>query len=170
MYKAALNQEGDALVLTALEGVIPANSAVILKGTAEGTAAISYSNETPTANMEGNILEGTSERVTTESLKTEETNTLYAFNKNASVFMPYTGEYFPAGKAFFQTATSPQQVPSAIRIEQENHTATDMEIVEGQKSKVKDRGEKFIRDGVLYILYDGLLYDALGRKILIVNY
>ena len=170
VYKAALNQEGDALVLTALEGVIPANSAVILKGTAEGTAAISYSNETPTANMEGNILEGTSERVTTESLKTEETNTLYAFNKNASVFMPYTGEYFPAGKAFFQTATSPQQVPSAIRIEQENHTATDMEIVEGQKSKVKDRGEKFIRDGVLYILYDGLLYDALGRKILIVNY
>ena len=165
VYKAALNQEGDALVLTALEGVIPANSAVILKGTAEGTAAISYSNETPTANMEGNILEGTSERVTTESLKEEETNTLYAFNKNASVFMPYTGEYFPAGKAFFQTATSPQQAPSAIRIEQENHTATDMEIVEGQKTKVKDRGEKFLRDGVLYILYDGLLYDALGRKI-----
>ena len=181
VYKAALNQEGDALVLTALEGVIPANSAVILKGTAEGTAAISYSNETPTANMEGNILEGTPKRVTTESLKEEETNTLYAFNKNASVFMPYTGEYFPAGKAFFQTATSPQQAPSAIRIEQENHTATDMEIVEGQreaivplegkeKSKVKGRGEKFIRDGVLYILYDGLLYDALGRKILIVNY
>ena len=165
VYKAALNQEGDALVLTALEGVIPANSAVILKGTAEGTAAISYSNETPTANMEGNILEGTPERVTTESLKEEETNTLYAFNKNASVFMPYTGEYFPAGKAFFQTATSPQQAPSAIRIEQENHTATDVQTVEGQKSKVKDRGEKFIRDGVLYILYDGLLYDALGRKI-----
>ena len=170
VYKAALNQEGDALVLTALEGVIPANSAVILKGTAEGTAAISYSNETPTANMEGNILEGTPKRVTTESLKEEETNTLYAFNKNASVFMPYTGEYFPAGKAFFQTAASPQQAPSAIRIEQENHTATDMEIVEGQESKVKGRGEKFLRDGVLYILYDGLLYDALGRKILIVNY
>ena len=170
VYKAALNQEGDALVLTALEGVIPANSAVILKGTAEGTAAISYSNETPTANMEGNILEGTPKRVTTESLKEEETNTLYAFNKNASVFMPYTGEYFPAGKAFFQTAASPQQAPSAIRIEQENHTATELQTVEGQKSKVKDRGEKFIRDGVLYILYDGLLYDALGRKILIVNY
>ena len=165
VYKAALNQEGDALVLTALEGVIPANSAVILKGTAEGTAAISYSNETPTANMEGNILEGTSKRVTTESLKEEETNTLYAFNKNASVFMPYTGEYFPAGKAFFQTAASPQQAPSAIRIEQENHTATELQTVEGQKSKVKDRGEKFLRDGVLYILYDGLLYDALGRKI-----
>lgn len=165
VYKAALNQEGDALVLTALEGVIPAYSAVILKGTAEGTAAISYSNETPTANMEGNILEGTSERVTTESLKEEETNTLYAFNKNASVFMPYTGEYFPAGKAFFQTATSPQQAPSAIRIEQENHTATELQTVEGPKSKVKGRGKKFIRDGVLYILYDGLLYDALGHKI-----
>ena len=42
---------------------------------------------------------------------------------------------------------------------------TDVEIVEGHESKVKGRGEKFLRDGVLYILYDGLLYDALGRKI-----
>lgn len=163
VYKAALNQEGDALVLTELEGVIPANSAVILKGTAEGTAAISYSNETPTANMEGNILEGTPEQVTTESLKTEETNTLYAFDKNASVFIPYMGEYFPAGKAFFQTAAT--QTPSDIHIEQENHITTDLQTVEDSKSKLQGRGEKFLRDGVLYFLYDGLLYDALGRKI-----
>ena len=164
VYKAALNQEGDALVLTELEGVIPANSAVILKGTAEGTAAISYSNETPTANMEGNILEGTPEQVTTESLKTEETNTLYAFDKNASLFMPYMDEYFPAGKAFFQTAAATQTL-SDIRIEQENHNATDLQTVEDPKSKLQGRGEKFLRDGVLYFLYDGLLYDALGRKI-----
>jgi hypothetical protein len=40
---------------------------------------------------------------------------------------------------------------------------TDVENVRGQMEDV--RCEKVLRDGVLYILYDGLLYDALGRKI-----
>lgn len=42
---------------------------------------------------------------------------------------------------------------------------TDVEIVEGQESKVKGRGEKFLRDGRLYIRCDGVIYDVLGRNV-----
>ena len=51
------------------------------------------------------------------------------------------------------------------RVEIDNAPAitTDVEIVGGQMEDV--RCEKVLRDGVLYILRDGIVYDVLGRKI-----
>jgi hypothetical protein len=40
---------------------------------------------------------------------------------------------------------------------------TDLEENEGEG--VDGRVEKFVRNGVLYILHDGVLYDATGRKV-----
>ena len=72
-----------------------------------------------------------------------------------------------ACRAYFELEST-AQAPDRIILNFNNNApaiTTDVEIVEGQKSKVKGRGEKVLRDGVLYILRDGIVYDVLGRKI-----
>jgi len=46
----------------------------------------------------------------------------------------------------------------------EEQTATDMQAVEQTPTAVK-----FIQDGSLYILRDGILYDAMGKMVKHVN-
>ncbi len=155
-YKAKLNAGGDALELTSLSGIIPANSAVILVGSADATVTLSYTNETATADMTNNILEGTAVRTTTASLKTKAN--FYAFDKTDNKFKIYNGANFPANKAFFQTGGS--LAPSAIRIEFEENGATDIKSVEEKETAVK-----FFDGGRILIMKNGVVYDALGRVI-----
>ena len=155
-YKAKLNAGGDALELTSLSGIIPANSAVILVGSADATVTLSYTNETATADMTNNILEGTAVRTTTASLKTKAN--FYAFDKTDNKFKIYNGTNFPANKAFFQTGGS--LAPSAIRIEFEENGATDIKSVEEKETAVK-----FFDGGRILIMKNGVVYDALGRVI-----
>ena len=155
-YKAELNAGGDALELTSLSGIIPANSAVILVGSAGATATLSYTNDAATAVMTNNILEGTAVRTTTASLKTKDN--FYAFDKTDNKFKIYNGTNFPANKAFFQTGGS--LAPSAIRIEFEENGATDIKSVEEKETAVK-----FFDGGRILIMKNGVVYDALGRVV-----
>jgi hypothetical protein len=61
---------------------------------------------------------------------------------------------------------SAAQAPDRIILNFNNNApaiTTDVENVRGQMEDV--RCEKVLRDGVLYILRDGIVYDVLGRKI-----
>lgn len=154
-YKAALNAEGDALELTSLSGIIPANAGIILAGTKGAEYTITYTAENATTITE-NILEGTTAEVTRTSIQTQEN--FYAFDKTDNTFKKYTGINFPANRAYFQTGAT--LAPSAIRIIDENNDATNIDAIEAT-----DEAVKFILDGKLFIKKDGVVYDALGRVV-----
>ena len=149
-YKAALS--GSSLVLTELSGIIPAGGGVIIMGDKGATVTISYSPLDETADMSDNILEGTTSYGARPQTKTN----FYAFDKTDNKFKIYTGTNFPANKAFFQT-DAPVAAP-VIRIFNEENNATDIESLSSE-----DKAVKFIRNGRILILRDGITYDALGR-------
>ena len=153
-YKAALNAEGTTLNLTELNRVIPAGTAVILKGTANSTATISYTTYAAEANIDGNILQGTTARTLLSSLQTQAN--FYAFDKTANVFKIYNGMYFPAGKAYFETGDD--LAPSIIRVVDEENNATNLENLDST-----EKAQKFFENGQLFILKNGITYDLLGR-------
>ena len=70
-----------------------------------------------------------------------------------------------ACRAYFELESA-AQAPDRIILNFNNNApaiTTDVENVRGQMEDV--RCEKVLRDGVLYILRDGIVYDVLGRKI-----
>lgn len=70
----------------------------------------------------------------------------------------------PAGKAYLETAsaleTGGPNAPAVIRILDEENNATSFERIDGKNDAIK-----FFENGQLYILREGVVYDALGRKI-----
>lgn len=150
-YKAALS--GSSLVLTELSGIIPAGVGVIIMGTKEATATISYSPLEATADMSSNILEGTTSYGARPQTKTK----FYAFDKTDNKFKIYTGTNFPANKAFFQTDDA-VSAPSAIRIEFEENIVTDIKSIEQT-----DTVTKFFDGSRVLIKKNGRVYDVTGR-------
>lgn len=69
------------------------------------------------------------------------------------------GATIPAGKAYLDTGTAP--APSIIRLVDDETGATNIWNVE----ETTDKAVKFIENGKLYILRDGITYDALGRVV-----
>ncbi len=116
-YKASLAD--NKLTLTEVTGVIPANEGVILAGTKGATATIAYTNNTATAEMEGNDLKGTTARVLTSTLKGEYAHFL-AFQKTTNTFKEYNGTNFPANKAYVVTNDTEGREFEMIFGEQEN--------------------------------------------------
>ena len=51
-----------------------------------------------------------------------------------------------------------------LEINIERSSATDIEGIEG--GNLKDgNAHKFVRDGIMYILRDGVIYDAVGQRV-----
>ncbi|MGN0221982.1 MAG: hypothetical protein ACI4BA_07675 [Prevotella sp.] len=96
-YKAQIS--GNNLVLTALEGIIPAGSGVIVAGEKGAAVTVEYVADDATADMDGNELKGT-----TVCTKTSDLQGVYQYlmvlQKSTNKFVSYTGEYFPANKAY----------------------------------------------------------------------
>lgn len=157
-YKASLSPEGDVLNLSSISGVIPAGVGIILGGTAGATATISYTGEDATS-VSGNVLRGTTSSQTTTSLYSEG-QTFYAYDKSDNKFKIYNGTNFPANKAYFIVESGAGSAPSAIRIEFEENNATSIDAIEANEKAVK-----FIENGKLLILKDGVVYDATGRVV-----
>ena len=95
-YKAAVS--GSNLVLTALDGVIPANTAVIIAGEGSADYTITYVSDAATADVTGNELLGTAVRTETATLAGSKQ--LLALESASATFKEYTGTYFPACKAY----------------------------------------------------------------------
>ena len=157
-YKASLSPEGDVLNLSSISGVIPAGVGIILGGTAGATATISYTGEDATS-VSGNVLRGTTSSQTTTSLYSEG-QTFYAYDKSDNKFKIYNGTNFPANKAYFIVESGAGSAPSAIRIEFEENNATSIDAIEAN-----EKAMKFIENGKLLILKDGVVYDATGRVV-----
>ncbi len=124
-YKASIAD--NKLTLTEVTGVIPANAGVVLAGTTGATATIAYTNNTATADMEGNDLKGTTARVLTSTLKGEYAHFL-AFQKTTNTFKEYNGTNFPANKAYVVTNDAPSREFEMIFGDQDNNeqgTETD---------------------------------------------
>ena len=155
-YKAALS--GDVLTLSEISGVIPAGVGIILGGTAGATATISYTGEDATT-VSGNVLQGTTSSQTTTSLYSEG-QTFYAYDKSDNKFKIYNGTNFPANKAYFIVESGAGSAPSAIRIEFEENNVTSIDAIGANEKAVK-----FIENGKLFILKNGVVFDAIGNVV-----
>ena len=150
-YKAAL--EGTTLTLTALEGVIPANTGVIIAGEEAAAYTISYVADAATADVTSNDLTGVTVRTATSTLAG--TSTLLALNSTAATFQEYTGEYFPANKAYLLTTALAREIGISFA----DNTATGIQNVENSSDTTV---KKYIKNGRLVIKSANGEYSAAG--------
>ncbi len=149
--------EGE-LTLKAFSGanadVVPAGHAVILK--ASSAASFTVTTTAATAfdmtGIENDLIgsTGTSANANTYVLA-------YQGSPAATGFFKMTSGIIPAHKAYLDL-TSGGGAPSAIRVVEENNNATSIEAIEEAEKAVK-----FLENGQIYILREGVVYDALGR-------
>ena len=96
-----------------------------------------------------------------ESLTANDRTKLY-LGENDNLYWPDADVTVHAFRAYFVVDLGASAAPE-LRIVTNLNDATGVAEVRGQMSDV--RAEKFIENGVLYILRDGVVYDALGRII-----
>lgn len=149
-YTAVYNGS-DAVTLSALaaDAVIPANAGIILKGTEGETVTIMASDDDAVA-IANNDLVGVVTPIAA-------TAGMYVLSTNAGVtaFNPcQVGLEIPAHKAYISISSN---APSIIRIIE---NATNIENVEANEEAVK-----FMQDGKLYIMKNGVLYNAVGAVV-----
>jgi predicted nucleic acid-binding Zn-ribbon protein len=160
VYKAKVNTNKDAVVLTALDAnaVIPANTGIILKGTEGETVTIMATDNNATTISENDLLGTTAEIDAPTNAYVISTNVVNEVNVTA--FNPCGAELkIPAHKAYLVIeGANPQAAP--IRIIMEGQNATNIENLEGAEEAVK-----FIENGKLFIRKNGVIYDATGAVV-----
>ena len=139
-YKAVVT--GNKMVLTSLDGIVPANEGVVIAGTKGATATITYTTEEATADVYGNALLGTTERTLTSELKDSAAKFL-TLQKSSSKFIQYTGTYFPAYKAYLLLDSNTHSLDLVF----DNPTA----INGVTETEAKAAPVKVIKNGKLYI-------------------
>ena len=153
-YKAGLS--GTTLTLTALDGVIPANTGVIIAGEEAAAYTISYVSDAATADVSGNDLAGVTERTETSTLAGS--SKLLALNSNEATFQEYTGAYFPANKAYLLTTAGAREYVLAF---DGGNTTAIKEIDSNSNTSVK----KYLKNGRLIIKSANGEYDVTGVHI-----
>ena len=156
VYKGVL--DGSTLKLYQYSSnIIPANTAVVLKSD-EAISVAASSSDAGTAEGGESSLTGT---LTPKDASTITEGTLCVLGQSEGVsgFYAFTGATLAANKAYLVVpAATP--APAIIRFEEEENNATDIHSLEGNAEVVK-----FIQNGQLLILRDGITYDALGRVV-----
>ena len=151
---------GAAGVLTktsVMSGTVPANTGLLLKAP-EGTVTIPAVESSDT-DVSSNILTGVTEATGIAAgvgwvLMNDATNGL-GFYQNANAFtVGANTAYIPVSKL---PVPSPG-APARFLLEDEVNGATDIQSIESA-----DKAVKFIENGRILILRDGITYDALGR-------
>ncbi len=156
VYKAAYDEQQNAIVLTEVENaVVPANAGIILKGTEGATVTITPSNATASTfsnNQLVGVLAPTEAEANWYVLATDlDHDGLTKFHAcQADITIPANKAYMVIGEA-----TAP-----AVRIIFAENGATDIKSIEDSEKAVK-----FIENGKLYIQKDGVVYDATGAKV-----
>ena len=160
-YKASLDE--DAITLTKIEGVVPANNGVIIVGDPGSDATIIYTSDEATADMSGNILYGTTVRTLTETLKGNADKFL-TLQKSTSKFIEYTGTYFPANRAYytFNTSTGSKALSFGIKFAETTSIKNAEAVTSVNEAKV---GKKFFVNGRLIILTEKGYVNALGQAV-----
>lgn len=160
-YKATVS--GNNLVLTEIDGVIPAGSGVVVVGEKGANVTVKYTAEEATANMAGNELKGTSVRTQTSELKGAATY-LMMLQKSTSAFVSYTGEYFPANKAYVLVGGGANAVKSLSIVFGDEASATGINSVNVKETKVAE-GTKHIINGQIVIKTQNGYMNLMGVKV-----
>ena len=160
-YKAKVS--GSNLVLTEIDGVIPAESGVVVVGEKGANVTVKYTAEEATADMAGNELKGTSVRTKTSELKGTATH-LMMLQKSTSAFVSYTGEYFPANKAYVLVGGGANAVKSLSIVFGDEASATGINSVNVKETKVAE-GTKHIINGQIVIKTQNGYMNLMGVKV-----
>jgi len=139
-YKAKVNV--DKIELTALEGVIPANTGVIIAGDDGATYTLSYVPDEATAVVTDNELKGVTVRTLTSTLAGS--STLLALNSSKAEFQSYTGTYFPAAKAYILVPSASRQLKISF--------ADEVTAIKGVSfAENNSAAKKYLKDGKMVI-------------------
>ena len=142
-YAATIS--GSKLTMSAIEGVIPANTGVVLAG--EKNANVIIENTTADATtVSNNDLKGTTAAALTADLKGDATKFL-AFRTTTSTFTPYGGTNFPANKAYI--LLDGDNAP--LSLEMVFDEATGINVVNASEAEAKAAPVKVIKNGKLFI-------------------
>ena len=160
-YKA--QKSASNLVLTKVEGVIPAKSGVVVVGEKDANVTVKYVADDATADMTGNDLKGTSVRTKTSVLKGEATY-LMVLDKKSSTFGSYTGEYFPANKAYV-LIDGASGIKSLSIVFGDESTATGIRAVNTQKEIKVTEGTKCIINGQIVIKTQEGYMNLMGVRV-----
>lgn len=160
-YKATVS--GSNLVLTEIGGVIPAGSGVVVVGEKGANVTVKYTAEEATADVAGNELKGTSVRTQTSELKGAATY-LMMLQKSTSAFVSYTGEYFPANKAYVLVGGGANAVKSLSIVFGDEASATGINSVNVKETKVAE-GTKHIINGQIVIKTQNGYMNLMGVKV-----
>ena len=131
---------------------VPANTGLLLSGTTD---------DIPVADGETDAVSGNELVAGNGSLIAGASNKYVLANQAQGVGF-YTMEddlIVPCGKAYLVHGTG-GDAPSVIRIVDEENNATSIKAINADNNAVK-----FIENGTLYILREGVVYDALGRMV-----
>ena len=156
-YKGKI--EAGALSLTALSGVIPANTGVVIAGDASANYTIKYVSTDASADVTENDIKGTVVRSLTSALAGSQT--LLALNSTAAQFQKYTGENFPATKAYLLVDAS---APLLSLVFNDGNT-TGINAVKGAELKVN--GEYYNLAGQRVAQPTKGLYIVNGKKVVV---
>ncbi|MBO4249802.1 MAG: leucine-rich repeat domain-containing protein [Paludibacteraceae bacterium] len=156
-YVATLS--GDEMLLTKIadgEQVLPADNAVILKGSS-ASYTLTESDNTPVSFTATNNLKGTSATTATVNNYTQQYYVLSGNNTYGVGFYEFNGE-IPAHRAYLIVSSSGYALaPTRVRFVFD--AATDIENVQGDNVQ----STKFIENGMLIIEKNGVRYNAQGQ-------
>ena len=143
--------------LTSTQHIIPANTGVLINAD-EGNYLFEYTATNPTA--VSSEFDGVVTATTVESLSVPSGSSCYVLGANSGIvgFYLFSGT-LAAYKAYLVTTTV-SNAPGMRFIIEENNGATDINNVTSAEKAVK-----FIENGKLYILRDGVVYDLTGRMV-----
>lgn len=155
---------GSVVTLSPTTNTVPAGEGLMIKGDAGANFAINVA-ESGTA-INDNLLKGqTAIRKIAASGIGIQAKYHYVFGyEDSSTFGFYnltSATLIPVGKAYLETTsalTPAVGAPAIIRIIDEENNATSIERLDGKTDAIK-----FIENGQIYILREGVVYDALGR-------
>ena len=151
-YKA--NVENEKIVLTEIEGVIPASTGVIIAGADAATYTITYVSEDATE-VTGNELKGVTVRTQTSTL-----GSILALNSAEAAFQTYTGEYFPSCKAYLP---APANGARQLKVTFNDNETNAIKTVNGEDAQTKVF--KFMEKGKLMIKTDKGIFSVQGTQL-----
>ena len=157
VFKVALS--GSSLTLTEIDDrIVTRGEGVVLKTTSSSILP-KYAASGSATSYSDNDLQGTMSALTNPG-------NAYVLNYKAAIGVGFyklsESGTIGAGKAYL-TYSGAGGAPDFLRFDEDE---TGLEEVQGSGLMVHDEeGKKVFRDGKLYILRDGITYDALGRKV-----
>lgn len=148
---------GDVVDLDEVTGTVPAGTGLLLKGNGDCVIPVVASSST---DVSANKLVGKTAEYTLPAgqgyvLLNGGSGIGFYINPDAAFTVGANTAYLPLG---FNSNTP--GAPSAFHLVDEENNATNIENIDANEKAVK-----FFENGQIYILRDGITYDALGRKV-----